>query len=114
MMVVIVFRSHLREGADLALLEQLGQRMATLAQAMPGFKSYKDFQAEDGEALTLVEFDSLQALQAWRDHPEHQAAQQMARDALLARYEITVCSPLRAYRFDTETGRVSLPVGGAA
>lgn len=112
-MVVIVFRSRLREGADLAQLDTLGQRMAELAQAMPGFKSYKDFQAEDGEALTLVEFDSLATLQAWRDHPEHQAAQQIARDALLSHYEITVCSPLRAYRFVAGEGRTVLDTGSA-
>ncbi len=113
-MVVIVFRSRLREGADLARLDSLGQRMAALAAAMPGFISYKDFQAEDGEALTLVEFDSLAALQGWRDHPEHQAAQQVARESMFATYDITVCSPLRAYRFAAGEGRTELDVGGPA
>ena len=48
-MVVIVFRARLRDGVDLVALEALGRRMYELASAMPGFISYKDFSAQDGE-----------------------------------------------------------------
>ena len=79
-MVVTVFRSRLRDGVDMAALEALGARMYELASAMPGFVSYKDFAAQDGELLTLIEFESMDTLTAWRDQPEHRVAQQRGRD----------------------------------
>jgi heme-degrading monooxygenase HmoA len=98
-MVTIVFRSRLRPDADLAELEVLGARMAELAAAMPGFVSYKDFAAADGEAVSLIEFASLETLAAWRNHPEHLQAQRRGREAFFAEYRIQVCEPLRAYSF---------------
>jgi heme-degrading monooxygenase HmoA len=98
-MISIVFRTRLKADADLAELEALGARMAELAAAMPGFVSYADFAAADGEALSLIEFASLDALAAWRNHPEHLAAQQRGRTAFFAEYRIQVCEVLRAYSF---------------
>lgn len=74
-MVVIVFRSRFRSGVDPAPLEPLGVRMYELATAMPGFISYKDFASADGETVSIVEFESLETLAAWRNHPEHVEAQ---------------------------------------
>lgn len=104
-MVVIVFRSRLREDVDMAALEALGAEMAAIASGMPGFLSYKDFAAEDGELATLVEFESEAALLAWRDHPAHRAAQERGRQEFFADYQIQICTPLRAYRFSQAGGR---------
>jgi heme-degrading monooxygenase HmoA len=98
-MVVIVFRSRLRPGVDPAPLEPRGARMYELAAAMPGFISYKDFAAADGEAVSIVEFESLETLAAWRNHPEHLEAQRLGREQFFAEYRIQVCSPVRSYRF---------------
>jgi heme-degrading monooxygenase HmoA len=105
-MVMIVFRSRLRADADLPALEPVGARMYELASSMPGFISYKDFQAEDKEGLTLVEFDSAEHLRAWREHPEHVAAQEFGREKVFESYEITVCNPIRRYSFSKDKGRV--------
>ena len=98
-MVVIVFRSRLRPGVDPAPLEPVGVRMYQLAAAMPGFISYKDFAAADGESVSIVEFESLETLAAWRDHPEHLEAQRIGREQFFAEYQIQVCTPVRSYRF---------------
>ena len=50
--------------------EQL-KRMADLAVKMPGYVSHKAFVAEDGERLTLIEWESAETLRAWATHPEH-------------------------------------------
>lgn len=97
--LVVVFRSRLRPDVDLAALEAAGARMYELASAMPGFISYKDFAAEDGECLSIVEFSDKESLLAWRNQPEHVAMQQRGRDEFFANYEIQVCEPLRAYSF---------------
>lgn len=94
-MVIIVFRVRLRSGVDEAALGALGARMYELASGMPGFVSYKDFTAGDGESVSIVEFDSPQALAAWREHPEHKIAQQRARDEFFAEYRISVCTHVR-------------------
>ena len=107
-MIVIVFRTRLREGIDVAALEALGAEMAAIATAMPGFLSYKDYAAADGEFLTLAEFESEEALAAWREHPEHRAAQERGRREFFADYQIQVCAPLRTYRFDLAGGRRQL------
>jgi len=101
--VVVVFRSRLRPDADLAALEALGGRMFELASAMPGFLSYKDFSAADGESLTLVEFTDTATLQAWRNHPEHVRAQERGRIEFMAEYQIDVCRPERSYAFRADT-----------
>ncbi len=110
-MVITVFRSRLREGCDLQHLGATGERMATLAAGMPGFVSYKDFSSEDGETLTLVEFEDAASLLAWREHPEHRAAQQAGRDTFFSDYRIQVCPVARSYRFTQAQGRVEAEGG---
>lgn len=97
--VIVVFRSRLREDVDLVALDEAGTRMYELATAMPGFLSYKDFSAEDGELTSIIEFADMDSLLAWRHHPEHVAMQQRGREEFFAAYEIDVCQPLRSYSF---------------
>ncbi|HEX2010230.1 MAG TPA: antibiotic biosynthesis monooxygenase [Roseateles sp.] len=97
--LVVVFRSRLRADADLAALEPLGQRMYELASSMPGFLSYKDFSAADGETLALVEFADADTLRAWREHPEHREVQRRSREEFMSEYQIDVCRPERSYGF---------------
>jgi heme-degrading monooxygenase HmoA len=98
-MIIIVFRSRIRESVNQAELEQLGQRMYELASSMPGYISYKDFIAADGENVSIIEFDSLKTLAAWREHPEHMLAQQRGRQEFFTDYHIQVCTPTRDYSF---------------
>jgi len=98
-MVVIVFRSRLRPGVDPSPLEPVGARMYELATQMPGFISYKDFASADGEGVSIVEFESLETLAAWRNHPEHLEAQRLGREQFFAEYRIQVCTIARAYSF---------------
>jgi heme-degrading monooxygenase HmoA len=102
-MVVVVFRSRLRKEA-LEEFTPTAQRMLELASAMPGFVSYKVFASEDGERLSLIEFDSEEHEQAWRDHPEHRAAQRLGRERFYEEYRLQVCRTVRDYGFRREEG----------
>ncbi len=42
---------------------------------------------------------SMETHRAWRDHPEHRAAQQMGRDRFYASYDITVCEVIGESHF---------------
>jgi len=98
-MVVVVFRSRLKADADLEELGRLGQRMFEIASAMPGYVSYKDFSASDGENVSIVEFESLETLADWRNHPEHRALQERGRRDFFAEYVVQVCTIVRESKF---------------
>jgi heme-degrading monooxygenase HmoA len=97
-MIVAVFRSRLtpEAGED---YETTAARMEELAVKMPGYIAHKDFAAEDGERLTLVEFESEEAIAAWRTHPEHVEAQRKGRSKFYSEFRLTVCEVLRDQRF---------------
>jgi heme-degrading monooxygenase HmoA len=96
--VVTVFRTRLRPGVEQELGE-MGVHLAALASSMPGFLSYKDYGAEDGEFVTIVEFDTVEHLAAWRKHPDHMEAQKAGRERLFSWYHIQVCLTEREYSF---------------
>ncbi len=106
-MVIVVFRSRLRPDADLSALQAVGARMYELGSAMPGFLGYEEFAAEDGESLTLVQFETEEQLLAWRNHPEHLEAQARGRTEFFSEYSITVSQSRRAYHFNQADGRVN-------
>jgi heme-degrading monooxygenase HmoA len=100
--LAIIFRTRLRpqalaDASMVARLEGLGGRMYELAQVMPGFLSYKDFAAADGESVTVIEFDGEENLREWRNHPEHLEAQRIGREEFFSWYQIQVCRVERQY-----------------
>lgn len=97
-MVVVLFRSRLRDDAG-EEYQATAKRMLELASAMPGFVSFKSFRAEDGERISVIEFESEEHVRAWREHPEHREAQRRGRERFYAEYRIQVCEPIRDYGF---------------
>jgi len=100
-MIVTVFRSRLRPGVRDEYVA-LANRMAELAATMPGYISHKGFFADDGERVTVVEFESEEGMRAWRMHPEHRAAQRKAREIYYSEYSLQVCELVRQSRFKLE------------
>jgi len=97
-MLVTVFRSRLRPGVKdeyVALVEKI----AAIAKTMPGYISHKGFFAEDGERVTIVEFEHEDGLRAWRTNPEHLAAQKLARTKYYTEYHVQVCTLERESKF---------------
>jgi len=89
-MVVTIFRSRLRPGVE-AEYGPLAERMFALAASLPGFVASKDYVADDGERVAVIEFASDAAHAAWRDHPEHRRVQQLGRERFYAAYRLQVC-----------------------
>jgi heme-degrading monooxygenase HmoA len=97
-MIVTVFRSRLRPGLRdeyVALVEKI----AAIARAMPGYISHKGFFADDGERVTIVEFEHEEGLRAWRTNSEHIAAQKLARTKYYSEYHVQVCRLERESKF---------------
>lgn len=93
-MIVTVFRSRLNPGAE-GDYGPMARRMSELARAMPGYISHKGFVAEDGERVTIVEFESEEALQAWRTHPEHAQAKRAGIKSFFSDYRFQICRVIR-------------------
>ena len=97
-MVVVVFRSRIRpEFAD--EFQALADRMYALCQAMPGFLSYKVYRNDDGERVSIHEWDSAEHLRAWREHPEHRESQRLGRERYYEEYTSYVFESPRESRF---------------
>jgi len=99
-MVIVLFKFRLRADIDTAEWEQTFGRMVGLASEMPGFISIEPYGAEDGSGLAVVRFESEEALQAWKTHPEHVLTQERGREAFFDSYHMTVAgSIIREYDF---------------
>ncbi len=98
-MVVITFRSRLRD-EFLDKYNETALKMLALAREMPGFISFKSYTADDGERISVIEFETEEHVTAWRNHPEHRTAQQLGRDKFYAEYHLSVSKTLRSYSFE--------------
>jgi heme-degrading monooxygenase HmoA len=102
-MVITIFRSRLRpEHAN--DYSEWAARIHDLAVKMPGFISIKTFQAEDGERVSLVEFESEETMRNWREQADHRQAQDLGRKLFYSEYHIQVCQPIRDYSFPKKAG----------
>jgi heme-degrading monooxygenase HmoA len=100
-MIVTVFRSRLLPGVREEYVA-LANRMNELAATMPGYISHKGFFADDGERVTVVEFESEEGMRAWRMHPEHIEAQRKGRQKYYSEYHVQVCEVVRQSDFKRE------------
>ena len=105
-------RSRVRTGQGLAAPVQPAKGrpapdwlvVPAIAEKMPGLVSAKDFTAEDGERVAIVEFDTEAHLLAWRDHVEHRRAQAQGRESFYTAYSIQICRVERSSAFDHAAG----------
>ncbi len=102
-MVITIFRSRLCAEHQ-EQYSQWAARMHDLASAMPGFISIKTFTAEDGERVSLVEFESEKTMRHWKEQADHRQAQELGRQLFYSEYRIQVCQPIRDYSFPKKTG----------
>jgi len=94
-MIVTVFRSRLNPG----VLEEYGpmaRQMSELAQGIAGYVSHKGFVAEDGERVTIVEFESEEALRAWQVDRAHGKAKRRGIESFFSEYSFQICNVIRA------------------
>ena len=98
-MIVVVFRFHVNPESNLEELGALNEKMGALVSKMSGFVAVKEFAAQDGEVAVVAEFDSLEAVDAWKAHPEHIGAQEQGREKFFADYRIHVCDVVRSQEF---------------
>jgi heme-degrading monooxygenase HmoA len=89
-MIVTVFRASLNPDTRDEYF-RLVARLNELAETMPGYISHKRFNANDGERVSIVEFESAEAQRAWAAHPEHIAAMKLGRQSYFTEYSPQIC-----------------------
>ena len=102
-MVIVLVRTKLRPDADRDAYDALNEQMYGIVQTMPGFIAAQSYASSEGEELGMIRFASLEALRAWREHPDHVIAQQRGKSEFYASYMIEVCEVVRAYDFGAST-----------
>ncbi|MFL6239591.1 MAG: VOC family protein [Actinomycetes bacterium] len=95
---VVLFRSHRRDESEQDYAE-LRPKIAELAASMPGYVSAKTYTADDGEHVTIARFDTAEHERAWREHPDHRAAQKLGREKFYASYDIARCVLVDEWHF---------------
>lgn len=89
-MIVVVFKSRLNPQHQ-AEYAQWAARMSMLAKTIPGHVSHKGFISDDGERVTIVEFDTEEGMRLWASHPEHLAAKKKGRGSFFSEYSVKIC-----------------------
>jgi heme-degrading monooxygenase HmoA len=98
-MMVVVFRARRTPEGDGEEYMHWFQRMSELARARPGYLSHKGFVAEDGERVTLFDWETADTLRAWANHPEHVPVKQLGREKFYTEYHLQVCEVVRESKF---------------
>ena len=102
-MVLVVFLSRYKEGADLDAHQALSLEMHELVRAQDGFLSIETFDAPDGTRVSLVYFATEEAATAWRGHPAHREAQRRGRDEFYSWYSVHTAEILRSHELHLTT-----------
>lgn len=97
-MILVVFRTRVRP-EDESRYYVYVEEVEKLAHVMPGFISEKTFRHDDGERVSVQEWESAAHVRAWREHPQHKAAQEAGRTRFFEEYSLFVADAPREVRF---------------
>jgi heme-degrading monooxygenase HmoA len=97
-MVMVILRVDVRAGMG-EEFESIVSAAHDVALATRGFVAFDRYASPHDEQAMLLEFESHEALAAWRDHPDNAATQAADRDRLFSAYRIQVCDVVREYEF---------------
>ncbi len=100
-MIVTVFRSRLRP-ENVEEYYQWAGRMGAIAKTMPGYVSHKSFAAEDGERVTIVEFEDEETQRAWARQADHVEAKKKGRASFYSEFKLQICTVMRESYFNAE------------
>lgn len=98
-MYLNVFRSRKRTDMNREAYLADAERMEALARQQPGFIAYRHYSSEDGEGLSISEWETEEDARAWAAHPEHAAVQALGRTAYYESYVVYSCANPTVSRF---------------
>lgn len=92
----VIFTAEM--AAELTGYTDTSQRMNELVQQQPGYIG-KHHRMEGNREITISYWENLEAVKAWKAHPEHRAAQELGRAKWYADYQVQLVRIDRFYRY---------------
>ncbi|WP_127491604.1 antibiotic biosynthesis monooxygenase family protein [Paenibacillus glycanilyticus] len=77
----------------------MSDKMEELAAKQPGFLSVESVRDASGAGITISYWESLEAIQNWRQNGLHQVAQEKGKQAWYEIYNVKICKVERAYSY---------------
>lgn len=74
--------------------------MLDLAKQQPGFLGLESAREEVG--ITVSYWESLEAIQKWKENTLHKVAQQKGREEFYQAYHVKICKVEKAYGFSSK------------
>lgn len=103
-MITVIFSATVREDADLEEVQGGQLRMLERLMDNPGFLEAKPYTSDDGETVMIVKFASQEALDAWRQDPEHIVTMERGRAEWLTQANIRAGNSAERCRPSTLAG----------
>ncbi len=101
-MYLVVFRNRKRADMDGAAYAADAAAMLALAEAMPGFVSFKSYVGEDGEVAAISEWADEAAARGWGRQAQHLLVQGRGRSDYYAEYTLLGGEVTRRHDFARE------------
>jgi uncharacterized protein (DUF952 family)/heme-degrading monooxygenase HmoA len=103
----VIFTSR-HSGLDREGYAKAAERMERLAAAQPGYRGIESTRGPDGLGITVSYWDTDADAQAWKQHDEHLAIQQVGRERWYTWYRLQVATVEREYEFGSPTNRAQI------
>ncbi|MDR4435597.1 antibiotic biosynthesis monooxygenase family protein [Bacillus tequilensis] len=81
---------------------ETAKRMVSLAADQPGFLGVESVRAADGRSITVSYWDSMDAINNWKHHTEHQAAKEKGKSVWYESYAIRIANVEKQRLFSGE------------
>ncbi|MFJ7978794.1 antibiotic biosynthesis monooxygenase family protein [Lysinibacillus xylanilyticus] len=94
--VIFTSKRTVEDGEGYAKMAEV---MDELAQKQPGFIRVESARNADGKGITVSYWESLEAIQAWRENSKHLVAQQFGKEKWYMQYNVEICQVIKDYSF---------------
>ncbi|MFJ7728664.1 antibiotic biosynthesis monooxygenase family protein [Neobacillus sp. NPDC097160] len=95
----VIFTSRRTED-DSKGYARMSDKMVELARLQPGFIKVESARDHEGHGITVSYWESLEAIQKWKENTAHQAAQQKGKETWYSNYNVQICKVVREYSFN--------------
>lgn len=93
----VIFTSVRTEGDN--GYAKMADEMTELGVDQPGFLGVESVRDAEGAGITVSYWDSLEAIENWRNHPRHREAQKSGQELWYKSFATRVCKVERHGRF---------------
>ena len=104
-LVIVIFECVIKEGQAERYFD-IATQLVPLVETFDGFLGVERYQSRTrpNKYLSLVLWRDEAAIEPWRNHPNHRAAQEIGKAEIFEDFRITVVDTLRSYAMSDRGG----------